>query len=154
LFNLFAKELQWKLIMNEWRSRHYLNNFIIFVVSTSEVSEYENFLKIIYHLLELKINLKKNARDTLLDFLDIELNIMTMITRLFNVKRKKVIEWINKMFFEKMIKNELRFLLNFLSFAAQVVVSRKIFLRRLFNSLSQSWRNKRRVDIEMKIDLL
>jgi hypothetical protein len=58
----------------------------------SEVSEYENFFETICHLLELKINLKKNARDTLLDFLDIELNTVTMIARLSDVKREKVIE--------------------------------------------------------------
>jgi hypothetical protein len=154
LFDLFAKELQWKLITNEWRSRHYLDDFITFVASTSEVSEYENFFETICYLLELKINLKKNARDTLLDFLDIKLNTMTMIARLSNVKREKVIEWINKMLFEKMIKNELRFFLNFLSFAARVVVSRRVFLKRLFNFFSQSWRSKRRVDVEMKINLL
>jgi hypothetical protein len=79
---------------------------------------------------------------------------MMMIVRLFDVKREKVIEWINKMLFEKMIKIEIRFFLSFLSFAARVVVSRRVFLRRLFNSLSQSWRDKRRVDIEMKTDLL
>jgi hypothetical protein len=58
----------------------------------SEVSEYENFFETIYHLLELKVNLKKNARDTLLDFLDIELNTVTMIARLSDVKHEKVIE--------------------------------------------------------------
>jgi hypothetical protein len=140
--------------MNEWLSRHYLDDFIAFIASTSEVSEYENFFETICHFLELKVNLKKNARDTLLDFLDIELNTMTIIARLFNVKREKVIEWINKMLFEKVIKNEFRFFSDFLSFAARVVVSRRIFLRHLLNSLSQSWRNKRRVDIEMKTNLL
>jgi hypothetical protein len=58
----------------------------------SEVSEYENFFETICYLLELKINLKKNARDTLLDFFDIELNIVSMITRLSDVKREKAIE--------------------------------------------------------------
>jgi hypothetical protein len=58
----------------------------------SEVSEYENFFKTIYYFLELKVNLKKNARDTLLDFLDIELNTVIMIVKLSDVKREKVIE--------------------------------------------------------------
>jgi hypothetical protein len=79
---------------------------------------------------------------------------MTMIVRLSDVKREKIIEWINKILSERMIKNELRSLLNFLSFAARVVVSRRVFLKRLFNSLFQSWKNKRRVDVEMKTDLL
>jgi hypothetical protein len=154
LFNLFAKEFQWKLITNEWLSRYYLNNFIAFIALMSEVSKYENFFKTNYHLLELKVNLKKNARNILFNFLDIELNTIIMIARLFDVKREKVIEWINKMLFERVIKNELRSFLNFLSFAVRVVVSRKVFLRRFFNFLSQLWRDKRRVDIEMKINLL
>jgi hypothetical protein len=120
----------------------------------SEVSKYKNFFEIIYHLLELKINLKKNAKDTLLDFLDIELNTVTMIVKLSDVKREKAIEWINKIFSERMIKNELWSLFNFLSFAARVVISRRVFLRRLFNSFSQSWKSKRWVNVEMKIDLL
>jgi hypothetical protein len=127
---------------------------IAFITSMSEVFEYESFFKIICHFLELKINLKKNVRDTLLDFLDIELNIMTMIVRLSDFKRKKVIQWFNKMLFKKMIKNELQFFLNFLSFAVRVVLSRRIFLRRLFNSFFQSWKDKRRVDVEIKTDLL
>jgi hypothetical protein len=154
LFDLFVKELQWKLIINEWRSSHYLNNFIAFIVSTSEVSEYENFFETICYFLELKINFEKNARDISLDFLDIELNTITIIVRLFNVKREKIIKWINKMLFERMIKNELRFLLSFFLYAVRVVISRKVFLRRFFYFFSQSWRDKRRVDIEMKTDLL
>jgi hypothetical protein len=69
-----------------------LNDFIAFIASRSEVSEYENFFEIIYYLLELKINLKKSARDTLLDFLDIELNIVIIIARLSDVKREKTVE--------------------------------------------------------------
>jgi hypothetical protein len=143
-----------KLITNEWRSRHYLNDFIAFIASTSEVSEYENFFETICHFFELKINLKKNAKDTLLDFLDIELNTVTMIARLSNVKREKAIEWINKILSVKVIKNELWFFLDFLSFTARVVISRRVFLRRLFNFLFQSWKSKRRVDVEMKTNLL
>jgi hypothetical protein len=77
-----------------------------------------------------------------------------MIVRLSDNKREKTVEWINKILFERVIKNELRSLFNFLSFAARVVVSSRIFLRRLFNSFFQSWKNKRRVDIEMKTNLL
>ena len=80
--------------------------------------------------LKFSINLKKNLIDITCILLSIELDSINMMTHLSSDKHQKTIQLINSMLTKSFLSyKKLQTLLNFLSFAAKIVVSERVFLR-------------------------
>jgi len=80
--------------------------------------------------LKFNINLKKNLINITCIFLSIELDSINMMTYLSSDKHLKIIQLINSMLTKSFLSYEkLQTLLDFLSFAAKIVVSKRIFLK-------------------------
>ena len=105
--------------------------------------------------LKFSINLKKNLINITCIFLSIELDSINMIAHLSSDKHQKIIQLINSMLTKSFLSYEkLQMLLNFLSFAAKIVVSERVFLRWLFNTLIIIKLCKQRINYLMQQDLL
>ncbi len=78
-----------------------------------------------------------------------------MMTHLSFDKHQKIIQLINNAFTKSSLSyKKLQTLLNFLSFAAKIVVSKRVFFRRLFNNLIIIKSRKQRINYSMQQDLL
>ncbi len=105
--------------------------------------------------LKFNINLKKNLINITCIFLSIELDSINMMTYLSSDKHLKIIQLINSMLTKSFLSYEkLQTLLDFLSFAAKIVVSKRIFLKWLFNDLIIIKSRKQRINYLMWQDLL
>ncbi len=84
LFNLFAKDLCWMLIVTlQWDSIiHYLNDFLVIQANMIKVHKYESNFDDLCTQLKFSINLKKNLIDITCIFLSIKLNSINMMTHL------------------------------------------------------------------------
>jgi len=157
LFNLFAKDLCWMLIVTlQWDSIiHYLNNFLVIQANMIEAHKYESDFDDLCAQLEFSVNLKKNLIDITCIFLSIELDLINMMTCLSFDKHKKTIQLVNSMLTKSSLSYEkLQTLLDFLSFAAKIMISEKVFLRWLFNDLIVIKSCKQRINYSMWQDLL
>lgn len=104
--------------------------------------------------LGMKINEKKNICDTRAEFLGIKIDTIAMEARLPADKLQKAKTWVKTVLQQKQItRDDLRSLLGFLSFAAKVVIPGRIFLRRLFDSLSK-YQRVYHLNAEMRADLI
>ncbi len=78
-----------------------------------------------------------------------------MMTHLSFNKHQKTIQLVNNVLTKSSLAYEkLQMLLNFLSFAAKIVVSERVFLKRLFNDLIIIKSRKQRINYLMQQDLL
>lgn len=142
------------LINAQWRALHYLDNFFTVLESDSQADAYEKYFATLCATLGLKINEDKNIRGTLVEFLGIEIDSLAMEARLPKNKLLRARTWVKQTLQEKQIsRNELRLLLRFLSFAAKVMVSGRIFLRRLFNVLTK-YQKIYHLNVDMRADLI
>ncbi len=88
-------------------------------------------------------------------FLSIELDLINMMIHLSSDKHQKIIQLVNSTFTKNSLSyKKLQMLLDFLSFAAKVIVSERIFLRWLFNDLIIIKSRKQRINYSMWQDLL
>ncbi len=95
-----------------------------------EAHKYKSNFNNLCTQLKFNINLKKNFIDIICIFLNIELDSINMMTHLSFDKHQKIIQLINSIFIKNSLSYEkLQMLLNFLSFAAKIVVSERIFFR-------------------------
>ena len=157
LFNLFAKDLCWMLIVIlQWDSIiHYLNDFLVIQANMIEAHKYESDFNNLCSQLEFSVNLKKNLINITCIFLSIELDSINMITYLSSDKHQKTIQLINSTLTKSFLSyKKLQTLLNFLSFAAKIVVSERVFLKWLFNDLIIIKLRKQRINYSMQQDLL
>ncbi len=157
LFDLFAKDLCWMLIVTlQWDSIiHYLNDFLVIQANMIEARKYENDFDDLCTQLEFSIDLKKNLINITCIFLSIELDSINMMTHLSSDKHQKTIQLVNSMFTKSSLSyKKLQTLLNFLSFAAKIIVSERVFLRWLFNNLTVIKSRKQRINYSMRQDLL
>ncbi len=77
------------------------------------------------------------------------------MTHLSSDKHKKTIQLVNNMLTKSSLSyKKLQTLLDFLSFAAKIVISERVFLRRLFNNLIVIKSRKQRINYSMQQDLL
>jgi len=157
LFNLFAKDLCWMLIVIlQWDSIiHYLNDFLVIQANIIEAHKYESDFNDLCTQLEFSVNLKKNLINITCIFLSIELDLINIMTHLSSDKHQKTIQLINSTLTKSFLSyKKLQTLLNFLSFAAKIVVSERVFLRWLFNDLIIIKLRKQRINYSMQQDLL
>jgi len=157
LFDLFTKDLCWMLIVTlQWNSMiHYLNDFLVIQANMIKARKYESDFDDLCAQLKFNINLKKNLIDITCIFLNIELDSINMITHLSSDKHQKIIQLVNSMLTKSFLSYEkLQILLDFLSFAAKIVISERVFLRWLFNDLIVIKSRKQRINYSMQQDLL
>ncbi len=157
LFNLFAKDLCWMLIITlQWNSIiHYLNDFLIIQVNMIKACKYKSDFNDLCTQLKFNINLKKNFINITCIFLNIELDSINMMTHLSFNKHQKTIQLINNALTKSFLSYEkLQMLLNFLSFAAKIIVSERIFFKWLFNDLIIMKSCKQCINYSMWQDLL
>ncbi len=141
--------LQWNSII------HYLNDFLVIQANIIKAHKYESDFNDLCTQLKFSINLKKNLIDITCIFLSIELDSINMMTHLSSDKHKKTIQLINSMLTKSFLSYEkLQTLLNFLSFAAKIMISERIFLKRLFNDLIIIKSRKQYINYSMWQDLL
>ncbi len=76
---------------------HYLNDFLIVQAKMIEVHKYESDFNDLCTQLEFNVNLKKNFIDITCIFLNIELNLINIITYLLFDKHQKIIQLVNSM---------------------------------------------------------
>jgi len=120
-----------------------------------EACKYESDFDDLCAQLEFSINLKKNLINITCIFLNIELDSINMIARLSSDKHQKTIQLVNSTLTKSSLSYEkLQMLLNFLSFVAKIVVSERVFLRRMFNDLIVIKSRKQRINYSMWQDLL
>ncbi len=83
IFDPFAKGLNWILMDAGWQTIHYLDDFLAILEGglNIDADKYELFLYYLCNQLSLSINIKKNARRTLAEFLGIELDTVWMEAR-------------------------------------------------------------------------
>ncbi len=141
--------LQWDSII------HYLNDFLVIQANMIEACKYESDFNDLCAQLEFNFNLKKNLINITCIFLSIKLDSINMMTRLSFNKHQKTIQLVNSTLTKSSLSyKKLQILLNFLSFAAKIVVSERVFLRRLFNDLIVIKSRKQRINYSMQQDLL
>jgi len=109
---------------------HYLNDFLVIQVNMIEARKYKNDFNDLCAQLEFNVNFKKNLIDITCIFLSIELDSINMMTRLSFDKHQKTIQLVNSTLTKSFLSYEkLQTLLNFLSFAAKIMISERVFLR-------------------------
>ncbi len=134
---------------------HYPNDFLVIQANMIEARKYESDFDYLCAQLEFSVNLKKNLIDITCIFLSIELDSINMMTRLSSDKHQKTIQLVNSVLTKSFLSYEkLQTLLDFLSFAAKIVISERVFLRRLFNDLIVIKSRKQRINYSMRQDLL
>ncbi len=134
---------------------HYLNDFLVIQVNMIEARKYKNDFNDLCAQLEFNVNFKKNLIDITCIFLSIELDSINMMTRLSFDKHQKTIQLVNSILTKSFLSYEkLQTLLNFLSFAAKIMISERVFLRWLFNDLIVIKSRKQRINYSMWQDLL
>ena len=100
--------------------------------------------------LKFNINLKKNLINIICIFLSIKLDLINMIIHLSSDKQQKTIQLINSMLTKNFLSyKKLQTLLNFLLFVAKIIISERVFLRRLFNDLIIIKSCKQRINYSM-----
>ncbi len=141
--------LQWDSII------HYLNDFLVIQVNMIEARKYESDFDDLCAQLKFSVNLKKNLIDITCIFFNIELNSINMMTHLSSDKHQKTIQLINNAFTKSFLSyKKLQTLLDFLSFIAKIIISKRVFLRWLFNDLIIIKSRKQRINYSMWQDLL
>ena len=134
---------------------HYLNDFLVIQANMIEARKYESDFDDLCAQLEFSVNLKKNLIDITCIFLSIELDSINMMARLSSDKHQKAIQLVNSALTKSSLSYEkLQTLLDFLSFAAKIMISERVFLRRLFNDLIVIKSRKQRINYSMRQDLL
>jgi len=76
---------------------HYLNDFLIVQAKMIEVHKYKSDFNDLCTQLEFNVNLKKNFIDITCIFLNIELNLINIMTYLSFDKHQKIIQLVNSM---------------------------------------------------------
>src|SRR5947207_2460758 len=110
---------------------HYLDDFLLFNCSNKFI------FSTICFILEFEKKISKSLDEYIIDFIDIELDIDKLETRLLKDKHDKAIKVVSKALFNSKISHKfLENLLDYLSFCAYVILLRYSFLRNLFNFLS------------------
>ena len=156
LFDLFVKNINWIICKKKWQCIHYLNDFLIFIFSDDDYQTYEKFFAELCNQLNINIKIEKSFVKFIAIFLNIELNIVNMIVRLFANKQKTVLEKIDVVLKTKSISYEaLESLIGLLFFACKVVISEKSFLRHFYDALAASEREHHiKINKTVKIDFL
>jgi len=129
---------------------HYLNDFLVIQANMIETHKYEINFDDLCTQLKFNINLKKNLINITCIFLSIELDLINMMIHLSSDKQQKTIQLINGMLTKNFLSyKKLQTLLNFLLFVAKIIISERVFLRRLFNDLIIIKSCKQRINYSM-----
>ena len=129
---------------------HYLNDFLVIQANMIEARKYESNFDDLCTQLEFSVNLKKNLIDITCIFLNIEFDSINMMTHLSSDKHQKTIQLVNSTLTKSFLSyKKLQMLLDFLSFAAKIVISERVFLRQLFNDLIIIKSRKQRINYSM-----
>lgn len=100
IFDLFAKSLHLILLYLGWRKlSHYLDNYWFIYPNWLAVTAHSSKFDLIYSDFSFSMQVKKDKIDTIINFLQIELDIKAIKTRLFLKKLQCVISfgWLNNM---------------------------------------------------------
>ena len=140
----------------KWQCIYYLNEFLFFIFSENDYQTYEKFFVKLCKQLDINIKIEKNFAKFIAIYLNIELNIVNMIVRLFVDKQKAALEKINVVLKTKSISYEiLKLLIDLLFFACKVIIFEKSFLRHFYDALTASERRHHiKINKTMKIDFL
>ena len=156
LFDLFVKGVNWILIaMLYWFVMlHYLNDFFAILLSWVDIEIYNRQFDELCSDLNLMINHTKNILDIIVDFLGIELDNILIQARLSSNKLDRARKTMTDLLKRATISyRELELAIGFLFFATKIVISERVFLRRLFDVIRRSI-TIIRLFIDMKVDLL
>ena len=125
--------------MKKYNLYHYIDNFL-FIFSSKSIMIYKiinNFSKVC-EIMKFMIEKKKNKEEILIEFLNLEINIMIIKVYLFLNKYKKILFIIIDILQRKLIFfHVLKKLLDFLSFYYAIISFNKSFLQQIFNLLNQ-----------------
>ena len=125
--------------MKEYNLYHYIDDFLLILSSESFMIHIiiDDFSEIC-DIMNFMIKQKKNKKGTLVDFLSLEIDTMTMKTYLFPNKHQRVLFIIIDIFQRKFISfHILEKLFDFLSFCYAIISLDKFFLRQIFNLLNR-----------------
>ena len=131
---------------------HYLDDFFAILLSRVDSILYQKHIDDLCIEFELKINHKKNICDTIVDFLDIELDNELMKARLLKKKLERVIHEIKSILKQSSLLHiELQSLVDFFSFVVKMMISSKTFLRRLYDAF-RTWVYRHHIIAIMRFD--
>ena len=140
--------LHWSVML------HYLNDFFAILLSWVDIEIYNRQFDELCSDLSLMVNHTKNILDIIVDFLEIELDSILIQARLSSNKLDRARKTITDLLKRTTISHrELESTIEFLSFAAKIVILERAFLRRLFDVIRRSM-TIIRLFIDMKVDLL
>lgn len=155
IFDLLARVLHWILIaVLGWATvLHYLDDFFAILPPGVDEQLYQHQFDILCGELGLKVNHKKDICDSIAEFLGIELDSIAMEARIPQKKLEKArLAVATALQGHFITHSDIQSLVGCLSFAAEVVVSGRAFLRRLFDALRSNTR-RHRITIDMRLDL-
>ena len=133
---------------------YYLDDFFIIFTLEVDVELYNRQFDQLYIDLGLNINHTKDILETIIDFLDIKLNSIRIQTRLPLDKLARARNSIKDLLNRATIPHrKLESAIEFLSFTTKIVISKRAFLRRLFNAIRRSI-TIIRITVDIRTDLL
>ena len=138
LFDLFAKAVRYILAqVFGWRILlHYLDDFFTVLGPGEDPDPYKLTWGDVTTLLGLRSNVKKESAGTLIDFLGILFDSVSMEARLPPQKHARAMKLVaNAVGASSLTHRELESLIGFLSFCAKVVVPGRSFLTSLYTAL-------------------
>ena len=138
LFDLFARALNWVMIaVLSWTFvLHYLDDFFAILPPNADAAAYARQFDQVYTELGLLINHTKDVLGTIAEFLGIEFDSTRMQARLPPDKLARARNTAKNLLNRTTISHrELESAIDFLSFAAKIVIPGRAFLRRLFDAL-------------------
>ena len=125
--------------LKKYNLYHYINDFL-FILSLKSFMIHitiDDFSKV-YDIMNFMIKQKKNKERILVDFLNLEIDIMTMKTHLSSDKHQYMLFIIIDILQRKLIFFHIfKKLLDFLSFYCAIISFDKSFLQQIFNLLNQ-----------------
>ena len=118
---------------------HYIDNFLLILSPESPmIHTTTNDFSEVCDTMDFMIEQKKNKEETLIDFLNLEIDTMTMKTYLSSDKHQYVLSIIVDILQRKSISfRTLEKLLDFLSFYCAIISLDRFFLRQIFNLLNR-----------------
>ena len=137
IFDFLIKILHWiVLIVFHWVIiLHYLDDFFAILLSRVDSILYQKYIDDLCIKFEFKINHKKNICNIIVDFLDIEFDNEFIKTRLLKKKFERAIQKIKSILNQSFLSYiELQSLVDFLSFVVKMIISNKVFFRRLYDA--------------------
>ena len=139
IFNLFNEIIHWIMQLKGYNLCHYIDDFLLILLSESlMIHTIINDFSEVCDIMNFMIEQRKNKEDILIDFLNLEIDIMTMKIYLSSDKYQYMLFIIINILQRKFISfHILEKLLDFLSFYCMIISLNRFFLRQIFNLLNR-----------------